>query len=277
MNIFAKECYRTILREKIAAVKSIDRSVTNTSLAEKMRIQPPYLSKVLNGTADFNTDQLFLLCESLEMDREEEEYLALLLERERSISEKRKEVLTEKIDAIQLEKSDLIKRSAQKGSLVSTEQLGESGLTEFYMDPMCSVVHVFLSIPKYRKEPFLIVEKLNIREERFSEILRKLERLKIIEVKDDKIKLKIKDMFLPKESYLTTPYMKLMDSLCHAHKVDIPFEEKKHFILTFASDEKVKKQIIEEFNLFFERVKKIHSKGTARECYQMNFDLFQWS
>jgi uncharacterized protein (TIGR02147 family) len=275
MNIFSSDDYRHIIKERLAIKKRLDKTIGYRTMAEYIRIQKPYLSRVLNGYADFNSDQLFLACDYLEMEAEEIEYMYLLLEYERSTCQKRQEILANKIGELQYIHGDASKRAADANTF-TPDNFSTSDFVDFYLDPMNTIVHVFLSIPKFRKKPELIREGLQIEEGRFAKILLVMERLNIIEVKNEKINLKISQMQLPRDSNITTPYLKLMSQLCNDKKGDIPFGKKKAFSVTLATDEKTKKLIEEEFNVFLENVKKIHAKGKAENAYQLTFDLFPW-
>lgn len=276
MNTYEFNDYRKIIRTKLENLKKLDKTISYGTMSEFMGIQKPYLSKVLNGYADFSTDQMYRACKFLGFTQEEHDYLELLLEAERTQFYDRKESLEKRIEEIQFKHNDTGKRLTTVHQM-SAEEFDVSGFIDFYLDPMVSIVHVFLSIPKYAKNVELIKEKLSLTDEHFSQILSKMERMKVIEVSGEKIVLKIPQMHLPRDSKIVIPHQKLMSHLIAFKKGDISFEEKKSFMVTFAANDKAKKKIEVEFNHFLDKVKDIAMNSKASDCYQMCFDLFPWS
>ena len=59
-------------------------------MADHMRIQKPYISKVINNMADFSSDQLYMACDFLGFGEDEKNYMLLLLELERTTYTERK-------------------------------------------------------------------------------------------------------------------------------------------------------------------------------------------
>lgn len=278
MNIYLSQNYREIIKKRLEDKKKLDKSIGYRTMAEQMLIQKPYLSRVLNAYADFNTDQLYMACQYLQMSDEEYEYMGLLLEYERSGHAKRREELLRQIKEIQFLQNDTGKK-VKGAHQMTTKEFDASDITSFFLDPLNYVVHAFLAIPKYRKNPEDIGEVLGISQGRLSSVLIELEKLKLIEVKKGAIKVLVDSVHLPRDSRFVIPHQKLMTQACNSKKGDIPFSRKKAFYTTFASNEAVKDKIESEFNDFIERVGEIvmSDKKAKTDCYQLCFDLFPWS
>lgn len=278
MNIFLSQDYREIIKRRLEDKKKLDKSISYRTMAEHMLIQKPYLSRVLNGYADFNTDQLYMACQYLQMNEEEYHYMGLLLEYDRSGHAKRKEELLRQIKNIQFLQNDTGQK-VKGAHQMSTQEFDASDLVNFFLDPLNYIVHAFLSIPKYRKEPEKIGQALGISQENLSRVLIELEKLKLIEAKEGAIKVLVPTVHLPRDSRIVVPHQKLMTQISAHHKGDIPFSDKKAFYITFASNAATKAKIESEFNSFIERVGEIVTKDkkTKTDCYQLNFDFFPWS
>lgn len=257
--------------------KFLDKKYTYQRMAEHMRIQKPYISKVINGRADFSTDQLYMAADFLNFNEEERDYLLLLLEYERSTYQERREILKDKIESIQDDKRDASKVIAKDIQTMTSAEFDSSPYIMYYLDPIILVVHIFLTIPRFRKNPDYICEELLITKDHLSDILTKLETMKIIEVKKEEIKVLVKSMHLPRESNIVNSHHQLLHHLSLSRKIRVPLNQRKNFYVTFSSDEKARKKIEEEFNLFLGKVRELAMAGSQKECYQLNFDLFPWS
>lgn len=101
--------------------------------------------------------------------------------------------------------------------------------------------------------------------------------MKIIEVNEGEIKVVVKSMHLPRDSGLVSPHHQLLAQLGLYRKNRLSPNKKKAFSVTFAMDNKSRKKIEEEFNIFIAKVREISIAGKKSDIYQLNFDLFPWS
>jgi uncharacterized protein (TIGR02147 family) len=276
MDIYVKKDYRQVLRIKFDLLKKVDKSITFAKMADFMRVQKPYVSKVLGGSADFNSDQLYKACEYLKFNDEEYEYTSLLLEYERSQFKDRKAKLHKHIKELRHQNTDAGK-SLPSSTQMTTEEFDTSHFVDFYLDPLYSVLHVLLTIPKYKNNFELITKSLLINEERLEAMLQKLELMKIIKRTKKGIQVLIPSLHLPRDSKIIAPHLKLKSALCNHKKGDLPFSKKKAFSVTFSADDDAKNKIAVEFNNFLEKVQKIASEAKPVDCYEMSFDLFPWT
>lgn len=277
MSIFESTDYRKIISNVMQKRKYVDKSYTFQSMAAHMRIQKPYLSKVINGRGDFNSDQMFMACDYLGIEGEERDYLLLLLEYDRSSFEERKEILLEEIEKIQESRRDIKGTLKKSISNMTVETFDASDYQEYYLNPIIQLTHIFLTIRRFRKNPELIQEALVINDHQYKDALKKLVALKMIEIEEGEIKVLIRNLHLPRESRVVSAHHQMLRQLVSFRLSRLPVERKKTFSATFSSSEKARKQIEVEFNKFFEKVQEIIKNEKYSDCYQINFELFPWS
>lgn len=277
LNIYSTDDYRNVINEIMSEKKFLDKSFTFQAMANFIRVQKPYLSKIMNGRADFNSDQLFMSCKYLEMSEEEISYILLLLEHERCTYPERRKQLHKSIQKIQDSKRDskniLIKDIQTRDAL----DFDESIHIEYYLDPIILIVHIFLTIPRFKKNIDSIATELFLSKDHLNDVLKKLVDMSIIEINDGKVNVLIKTLHLPRESKVVSSHQQMMKQYALYRMNRIPVEKKKAFAVTFSSNENSRRKIELEFNKFLAKVREISMEGDKEDCYQLNFDFFPWS
>lgn len=277
MNIFSTTDYRTILKETLEAKKFLDKSYSFQAMASAIRVQKPYISKVINARADFNSDQLYMACVYLGFEEEETSYILLLLEYERCFYPERREVLLKNIEKVQDSKRDsknIIKDSINSRNAVDFDN---SIHIEYYLDPIILIVHMFLTIPRFRKNLDQISKELFITRDDLNNTLSKLVEMKLIEINDGEVTVLVASLHLPRESKVVSSHQNMLKQYGLYRQNRLKVEQKKNFLVTFSSNEKARKEIELEFNNFLSKVKAISMKGKKDHCYQMSFEMFPWS
>jgi len=277
MNIYTSKDYRKILTITMEEKKFLDRSFTFQEMAKYIRVQKPYLSKVLNKRAHFNSDQLYMACEYLKFNEEEIKYMMLLLELDRTTYEGRKKKIHDEINKIQDSKRDSKNVIADQIQNMGALDFDNSSLSDYYLDPLNQIIHIFLLIPRFSKNPNLIAEELSISEENLNSILKKLVEMNVIQINGNKIEVLLQTMHLPRESKLVPVNHQLMKQYALYRMSRLPWSLKKSWMVTFNSNEESRKKMEIEFNHFLEKIRKISLEGPRTDCYQMSFDLFPWS
>lgn len=277
MNLYSTDNYRKILSEIMDEKKFLDKSFSFQSMASYIRVQKPYLSKVMNSRADLSSDQLYMCCKYLGMIEEEINYMLLLLEHERCSYPERRKDLSAQIEKIQNAKRDSKNVLINKIKTRDALDFDESIHIEYYLDPTIQIVHMFLTIPRFRKNIDTIAEELFLSKEHLNDILKKLVGMNIIEINEGKIEVLIKSMHLPRESKVVSAHQQMMKQYALYRINRISVDHKKTFSVTFSSNETARKKIELEFNTFLGKVREISMEGDKQDCYQLNFDLFPWS
>ncbi len=271
MNVYKYDAYKSIIKLKISSLKENRiKSVSLGRLAEMCSIQKSYISKVLNHDGHFSSDQLYAICNALKFTPKEMSYLFLLFEYEKSEHPKRREILKKELDKI---KSNYLKSE----NYLSNKELTLNNLSlKYHLNPNALLVHMYLTIPKYRLNIEAIGQKINISKNEMLNILDLLQDLKYISYKENKIEVLKENIHLSKDSELYQ-YYKTLIKVKTIEKIQNDSASKDYnFSVIFSSDEKAKQEIREHFMSFLKKVEEIVKKAKCEEVYQMNFDLISW-
>lgn len=270
MSIYKHLKYQEILLSRIEHLKS-QSSLTMAKLAEKVGVQSSYITHVFKGRAHFSADQLYAIGEALNFSEEEVEYLLLLLELERSVHSTRKRKLKEKIE---LQRAKFLKTESHLS--VETVRDLEAATIQYYLDPLCQLVMVFLNFPQYAKDPFLLGAKLGMGSQQLEEILGRLQSSGKVEITKNGYKVLSGSDHLPKESPLCQPHQTLMRYKSVDQMQRLAWGKAYSFSVTFSSTPEDKAQIQSAFLDFVNAAEKIVKKSPREKVYQINFDLFPW-
>jgi len=272
MEFYSAIDYRKILSFLVEREKAKGIDCNFSKLADAIRVQRPYLSKVINGSADLSEDQLHLACEYFNISGDEKNYLDLLLQYSKSGLKERREFLKKQIHKFQSIKLDLKNN-------IEAERISPSNsqFSEYFLNPNMQIVHVALNIKHYQNLEVL-ANRLNLSKKHLSEILKKLEILKLIEFKNNKYSVINQSIHLPQDSNLLHPHQTLtrVKSIEH-QQVKSQDAENYSFSVTFSCDEEGRKKIQEDFVKYLKSVQKTVQNAGSEEVYQINFDLFSWT
>ncbi|KYG67181.1 hypothetical protein AZI86_09230 [Bdellovibrio bacteriovorus] len=117
-----------------------------SQLAQFAGVQRPYLSNVLAGRSQLNTEQAFRLGEHLGFDSDAQTYFTLLVEYERASHEKFKSHTLTKIKALQSIALKLEKKLQREISAVDSTMTAE-----YFSSWELSALHILSSIPLMQK------------------------------------------------------------------------------------------------------------------------------
>lgn len=272
MNIFAQNDYRAILRQAIEERKQLDPSINFQEMAAFIRVPKSYLSRVVNGKANLSSDQLFQICEYLNFNKTERNFLQLLLEHARTGLKTRKKLLTEEINLMQSQYLDT-KEYLRSAAIV---QAGDE-ITEYYLDPLIQIIHICLSIHRYRKDLALLARDLNIASNKLLKVINKLEQWNLIERGPKGIKLVVQNMHLPKTAPVYKSWRNQLKLLA-INKIDsIEDDDGYSFAVIFSATEEVKKLIQRRFLEYLNEVEALVGASPQEDTYQMSFELFPWT
>lgn len=272
MEFFTNSDYRKLIQYLIEREKSKGVECTFSKLADAIRIQKPYMSKIMNGMADLSEDQLHLLCEYFSIDGEEKDYFELLLKFSKSALRERKDTLKKQILKIQSIKLDL-KNNIEAEKISDHNPL----FNEYFLDPHMQIVHVALNIKRFQNIDKLS-QTLQISKNKISEILKKLENLKLIEFKNNRYHVTNQSLHLPKESNLFHPQQSLIRIKSIEQQQAKSIDSGNYsFSVTFSCDETGRKKIQEDFIKYLKSVQKTVQSSGTEEVFQINFDLFSWT
>ena len=272
MNIYLEHCYKKALTKYLLFRKKLRASYTFEAMAQTCGVQKTYLSKVLKHDGNLNLDQLFTACEYLKLKPLESEFLLSLYHYQTAQNSKRRELYKQKIDEIRL-------KSQATDSKISfkNEKTMQDSIMEYYADPYFSLVHMFLTIEVYSKNPEAMQSALQLDAKKVAYYLDRLESMGIIKQEGIYWKVVQDTLHLPEGS----PFVKAHRTLLRLKSLDqlerLSSKDYYSFSVVFSSDESVRREIQERFFQFLEGVKKLVEKGNEKEVYQLNFDLLKWS
>lgn len=272
-QIFELDSYKKILTLTLEEKrKNLGRAYTYEAMAKYCQIQKTYLSRVFSGKGRLSSDQLYLACEFLGLSSKERDFAFVLLELENSQIPARRRQFEEKIKAIRAEH----RRTEAHIQTTAVEAQAE-GLASYYLDPILQLIHMYLTIPAFAREPRLVGESLGLIPHKLKEAVMKLERLGILKRGNEGVEVLIKEMHLSSKSELFAPYRTLLRVKANEQLQRLSEPEAYSFSVLFSADRRAKDQIHQDFLSFLKQAQSQVKKAKEVEVYQMNFDLFGWS
>jgi len=264
--------YRKLIKEVVEEKKKQGIEISFQKIAEKMRVQKSYLSKVINNQADLSGDQLYLLSKILAFSEDEKYFINLLWEYERTALSERKNEIFDKIKIVQEKKKEI--SSNINANQLKTETFFEQ---EYYLDPYLQLVHIFFSIEEFQKTPGKIKKILNLSSERFREIINKLVMLKIIsKEKNGHYKNRITGLHLPKNSPFFSSWLRSVRLNSLAQNLTSSQNDNYNFSVIFSADHKTQETINKEFLIFISKMQSLVKEAESKHVYQVNFDFLKW-
>lgn len=271
-NIYQHLEYRHWLRLHSNDWKKQHPGATLGKLAERARLQPPYLTNVLKERAHLNADQLHALGQVFELDSDEMEYATLLLEFERSGLALRRENLKKRIEEIRK-----MKMQSEKHLKKQVVDARNEEFAPFFLNPFYALLNLLLGIKRFAKDPKRVARCLNLDAHQVQTWIKDLVKLGFVgPAADGYVSLK-KNFHLPKDSPLCDPHQSLLQQSIAHHLQTLPAEEKYSFNVMFTADPAVREKIHREFLQFLKTVEPLVKDAPAEELYGMRFDLFRWS
>lgn len=271
MTIYESTNYRTALLAILKNQKSLGRKITNADLAKISGVQPPYISKVFKGEADFSSDQLFDICNFFNVTSEERDYLLLTLEFSRSGNHNRRLYLKNKISEIQ---NRNLRPTHTTTSKVNNPDQNEA--EAYYLDPTLQLLHIFLGSTKYRNDLTAISRKLNLSQTRLVAAIQALKKMRLICQKDGWFELIEPHLHLSSESKICLPHQLLVRLKSLDALERLTPEESFRYSLTFSGKEDLVPKIKSQFLKFMKEIDQPIKKSPPEDIFQINFDLFPW-
>lgn len=258
--------YKDIIKKLI----QLTEGMNNKELANRIPIQPTYLSKLFNDDGTHLKDEtLYRIGKILELNEEEIDYLILIKTHQCSESPERKEHLYRKIQDLNNLYLDGVSKSA-------TSQLELE--SKYLLNPKCALIQLALHIDTYEQNPRLLCQELNISHSQLVDILDILEQNKFIIRGDNPLAIKkVNRAALHIESgQLMRVHQYLFKTLVATRVQETHENHKKSFNAVFNMDESSFKEAIDLCNKFVNDMQMITEKSRAEGLYQLSFDLFKW-
>lgn len=269
-SIFDFSNFGDALRDLVEKRKYIDPKFSFGVLADACQIQRSYLSQAINQKARLSADQVFAVTKYLTLKENESKYLLILNEIETTGIKARRDELEKERQKLQigaLKTENKIKRH-------TSEQSSEP-FFKYYTNWAVPLVHMYLTIPRYLRNPDSIRAILALDENVFTDSLSTLEALNLISISTKGIKVLQDKLHLPSSSYFSKTNaisfrQKAIESLQKTKN-----SENHHFTATFSGTLETQIQLKRLFLTFVEEAAKVIEKSDNEDVFQINFDLFQ--
>lgn len=273
-RLYRHTSFKDILQELVSFQKKKDPEFNFSVLAKILGVQKTYLSKVMNSGGLLSSDHLFLLAEFYSLSRNEQEYLALIAEYERTGLARRKNILRDRIASIQLEQ----RKTKNSLKAEQIEDSGDNARTSYYLDPFAAVVHICLGMPSLVGDPKKVARYLGLTDDRVLDLTQTLEKNGFVEpIKDGKSFRVLKNnIHLAPNSPLIPAGDALIRLVSAFHLLKTTNDRRFAFSTTFSANEETKAKIHDAFLKFLREIEPMVQQASSEEAYQMNFDLFPW-
>jgi uncharacterized protein (TIGR02147 family) len=278
MSLFDFTDYRPALREMVDALKVKDPTFSHGKLAETIRAQKTFVSKVFGEEAHFNEDHMYMIYEHLPMTDLERNYLKLIYDFTRSGLEIRRQKILHEIHLLQDQwrRSGAHLQAEFTSPSLSSEE--DTRLITYYLEPWAQIVHMYLTLREYRKNPELLVNKLGMTgKEHLQAVLKILEECGILRMKGTQVFFLKDHIHLDSRSAFLLPHQTLVRQRSGDHLLRLPLARRFVFNVTFSSDEKTQTAIREAFLAFSKEVEALVRNAETKDVYQLNFELFPWN
>lgn len=268
MSLFAINDYRVIIKQTVAARKARDASQNFQSLANALRIQKSYISKILRGYGDFTQDQLWQICGYLGFTAEERHYLELLLEYSRSSYQPRREELKKLIDQIQT-------RTLNTKAYLPERPAENSNIRDYYLNPLHQLLHIAFSVPHFARDPRRLAEALRIQPRELEESIRALESMRLIQQTPRGIEVLVPDLHLPQDSALYQVWRSQLKIMSLQKKIESGTDY--DFMAVVSIDAQTQKNLHVKFlELVREMAPAVKASKSEQLCF-INLELARWA
>lgn len=271
MKIFENDTVQSVIKHYLEEQLALGNRVTYQKLADLLRIQKSYLSKIMRGDALMSKDQGFLLAQYLKLNNKESDYLFLLLDRDKAAIKEYKNQLDQKIKSIQ-------NLNTQSQNYIEKEvnTLNSSEMQLYYLNTETQLIHLALALPNFKRNPELLKDIFRISTNKFQEILNLLIKLGFIEIENGKIKNLKSNLHLPKDSPFFWQWFSGLRNKSLEWTKSLEDHDKYNFSANFTASEEDKEKIRIKFMSFLKDVEKIVKDSPSENLYQISFDLFKW-
>ena len=271
MNLFEVNDYREIVKFRVFALKHSDSRFTLDALAAKTRIQKSHISRVLNKQAHLHAEQLYVVADACRFTGEEIEYMQCLLNWQRASVTKFRSHAARILKELRRFRTGA--QGAIKGDNVSVAQ---SESANYYSQFFLPIVHMYLCIETYAKNPDQLQERLNLSADTLNLLIDELEQMKIVVRTPTGITVLKESVHLPSSNPLSkTHQLNLHLAACSSLQRDMAQKE-MFFSASFSCNQSGVGSIRQKFYDFLQEAQEISEASSGElDIFHMNFDLFQ--
>lgn len=237
-------------------------------IAQKTRIHPAYMSRVIRGKADFSQSQLFAIARVLRFSAPDLTELMLRRDYQCADHPAHRDYLENKLRFLEEEKSRLGKKIEKAKEMTSLEW-------EYYLDTMTSKIHMLLAIPEFREQPDKIMKKLGIDRQEFLNQCKLLEKIGLIKMMGERIVNLQEAVHLDGSASIS----KINHTNWRLEAIkNFPVKNKKqnyHCTVNFTADKNTATEVTKRFKEFVGEIRGwVDKVETHDELYHLCFDFF---
>ncbi len=273
-QLYGFDDYKQAIKARVKNLQASRPGLTMKKLAERIRVQSTYLSRVLNSeNSHLSEDQLYTLGRQLEFLPDELDFIQLLRSHQASDEPHRRQMLYSRID--QQRKSRLASAETKPFHLEAFQSE-----VAYLFTPLAIVVHVALFIKSYQKNPRLLCPQLGISDAALKNILQILDASDYVVLADDDpfkvLEVKSKYPHFGREHPLMRAHQTTLKTMLQSRLNQTAESEKESFLVTFSMDEAGFKKVSDEFRKFVSKVQSVSFDGKHTNVYQLSFDFLKW-
>ncbi len=246
------------------------------NLAEACGIHRSYLSKVMHQKAHLSEDQLYLAMEFLGFDERKTEFTELLYRWQRSEVEARRKALE-----AQIKKFNETTQHMTPDKIAQNARAKDIDINKFFLHPHAQVVHTFLCLERFRKQPATIMKELELDESSFRESLDFLESLGILKQENGEIVDFIDYFTFAMEAYITDSYHSMARNRGYYKMLMAPQKDRNVYTYMFTISPDTLEKLRMRRTQFLKEMHNIidEDKTTSDNSmvYELHFDLFPWT
>ena len=256
----SKTNYRKSIKKILEELPPSEK-LSLTKLSEKTRIPRLYLSQALQEKKHFSSDQIYSICEVLQLPSKISKLLILIKDFETTKVRNRKKQLKDKINSVTI-----------KSAITTETEIPK--IDTYFSIPEVFIAHCFLQIETFRKNPEALRLKMGLGLHRWKYILEILESTMCIKI-DGEITLISKPYIPPYGSPFAKSFHIAGRTRVANGKLQQTNIDDFMYNWWFVADEKqilaIKKEFLQLASEIYEGSKEVeHDK-----IYQLNFDFLR--
>jgi uncharacterized protein (TIGR02147 family) len=264
-NIFDFRDYKAYLNHVLSQMPSRGHGL-RSRFAKHLRVQPGYISQVLNSGAHFSPEQAEDLNHFLNHTEEESDYFLLLVQLNRAGSVPLKQRIQKQMDLVLSRRADLQTRVQIKKRLSIDEQ------SRYYSSWQFAAVHILTTIPRFRT-PDSISQALGLSTRRTKIVIEELTKIGLLEKKGQEFHPGETLLYLSNEAALISKHhcnwrVRALEALEEIN------DENLHFSVVTSISKEDRRKLRNFLAGAVEDFMKVVKSSSEEELHALNIDFF---
>ncbi|MDA9951056.1 DUF4423 domain-containing protein [Oligoflexaceae bacterium] len=266
-DLFQYNQYLEVLRFLIENSPNSGRGV-RSQLSKACKCQPSYLTRVLDGAANFSLEQGEACSQFFNLDSLETHFCLLLLQMERSGTESLRSYFSTQIEEARSRRFNLRDRLGRK------EELSEKEKAIYYSNWTYSAIHILTSLPRIKTSED-IAAWLALSKEAVDEVLEFLIRIDMVSDKSGQLEAGRRKMYVGTESvYLNKHHWNWRQKAVDSQMRQVRSSDQVHYTAVFTISEKDAKKIHHSLVKLIDNLEKVVPASDDEQLYALCLDWF---